>query len=32
VQQANAAVRFYQRLGYKIIGQNEQEFIMLKKL
>jgi len=32
VQQQNTAVRFYQRLGYKIVNQNDQEYIMVKKL
>ena len=32
VQQNNNAVRFYQRLGYKIIRENDEEFIMVKSL
>ena len=32
VQQKNAAVRFYQRLGYEIINKNDEEFIMVKDL
>ena len=32
VQQENAAARFYTRLGYEIIGESDEEFIMLKKL
>ena len=32
VQQRNAAVRFYQRLGYKTIRESEEEFIMVKDL
>jgi RimJ/RimL family protein N-acetyltransferase len=32
VQQKNAAVRFYKRLGYKIIRENYEEFIMVKQL
>ena len=32
VQQKNAAVRFYQRLGYVTIRENKEEFIMVKEL
>ena len=32
VQQENAAVRFYERLGYKTIRENDEEFIMAKDL
>ena len=32
VQQKNAAVRFYQRLGYKTVRENDEEFIMVKDL
>jgi GNAT superfamily N-acetyltransferase len=32
VQQKNAAVRFYHRLGYVTIRENEEEFIMIKEL
>jgi ribosomal protein S18 acetylase RimI-like enzyme len=32
VQQKNGAVRFYQRLGYKTIRVNDEEFIMVKEL
>ena len=32
VQQKNAAVRFYKRLGYKVIRKNDEEFIMVKRL
>jgi ribosomal protein S18 acetylase RimI-like enzyme len=32
VQQKNAAVRFYKRLGYKTIRENDEEFIMVKQL
>ena len=32
VQRKNAAVRFYQRLGYEIIREKHEEFIMLKEL
>ena len=32
VQQQNAAARFYTRLGYKIIRENDEEFIMIKNL
>jgi len=32
VQQKNAAVRFYQRLGYETIRENDEEFIMVKDL
>jgi len=32
VQQQNAAARFYARLGYEVVGQNDEEFIMLKVL
>ena len=32
VQQRNAAVRFYQRLGYETIQENDEEFIMVKDL
>ena len=32
VQQRNAAVRFYQRLGYETVRESEEEFIMVKNL
>ena len=32
VQRQNAAARFYARLGYKIIRENDEEFIMVKSL
>ena len=32
VQRENAAARFYTRLGYETIRENDEEFIMLKKL
>jgi ribosomal protein S18 acetylase RimI-like enzyme len=32
VQKKNAAVRFYQRLGYKAVRESEEEFIMIKDL
>ena len=32
VQKKNAAVRFYHRLGYKTIRENDEEFIMVKEL
>ena len=32
VQQKNDAVRFYQRLGYETIRENDEEFIMVKDL
>ena len=32
VQQRNAAVRFYQRLGYVTVRESEEEFIMVKDL
>jgi len=32
VQQKNDAVRFYKRLGYKIISENDEEYIMVKEL
>jgi ribosomal protein S18 acetylase RimI-like enzyme len=32
VQQKNDAVRFYQRLGYVIVQETNEEFIMLKEL
>lgn len=32
VQQANAAVRMYQRLGFQIVDENEEEYLMVKEL
>ena len=32
VQRENPAVRFYQRLGYKIFRESDEEYIMLKDL
>ena len=32
VQKANPAVRFYERLGYEVIGTSDEEFVMMKKL
>jgi len=32
VQKKNDAVRFYERLGYKTIRENDEEFIMVKEL
>ena len=32
VQQKNAAVRFYERLGYTIVGRSAEEYIMVKEL
>ena len=32
VQKANAAVRLYLRMGFEIIGENEQEYIMVCRL
>ena len=32
VQKKNAAARFYQRLGYEIIRENDEEYIMVKYL
>jgi hypothetical protein len=32
VQQRNAAVRFYQRIGCRTIRENDEEFIMVKDL
>ena len=32
VQQKNPAVRFYKGLGYEVIRENDEEFIMMKKL
>ena len=32
VQQKNAAVRFYHRLGYVTVRENDDEFIMVKEL
>ncbi|SCJ94792.1 putative acetyltransferase [uncultured Eubacterium sp.] len=32
VQQANAAVRMYQRLGFQIFDENEEEYLMVKEL
>ena len=32
VQKENAAVRFYQRLGYETVRENDEEFIMVKDL
>ena len=32
VQKANDAVRFYKRLGYETVNENEEEYIMLKRL
>jgi ribosomal protein S18 acetylase RimI-like enzyme len=32
VQKENAAVRFYERLGYKIIRESDEEYIMVKNI
>lgn len=32
VQKANFAVKMYRKLGFEIVGENEEEFLMLKKL
>ena len=32
VQKANFAAEMYRKLGFRVIGENEEEFIMLKKL
>jgi ribosomal protein S18 acetylase RimI-like enzyme len=32
VQKQNAAVRFYRRLGYEVVGENDEDFIMRKGL
>ena len=32
VQKANYAVKMYQKLGYKVVGENEQEYIMVNYL
>ncbi len=32
VQQANAAIRMYQRLGFQIVDENEEEYLMVKEL
>ncbi len=32
VRQANAAVRMYQRLGFQIVDENEEEYLMVKEL
>ena len=32
VQKKNGAVRFYQRLGYEVVRENDAEFIMIKRL
>jgi hypothetical protein len=32
VQKINPALQFYQRMGYKIIRENDDDFIMLKDL
>ena len=32
VQKANYAVKLYQHLGYEIVGENEEEYIMIKYL
>lgn len=32
VQKANFAVDLYSKLGFKIVGENEEEYLMLKKL
>jgi GNAT superfamily N-acetyltransferase len=32
VQQKNDAVRFYKRLGYKVVNKNDEEYIMVKTL
>ena len=32
VQKANPAARLYQRIGYKIIRENEEDYVMLKDL
>jgi len=32
VQKENSAVNFYLRLGYEIVSENDEEFVMIKKL
>ena len=32
VQKANYAVKMYEKLGYEIVGENEQEYIMVRDL
>ena len=32
VQKANYAVRMYQKTGFEIVGENEEEYIMLCRL
>lgn len=32
VQKGNYAAKMYQKLGFQIIGENEEEYLMLKKL
>ena len=32
VQKANYAVKMYKKLGFKVIGENTEEFIMLNQL
>ncbi len=32
VQKANSAVKMYQKLGFQIVEENEEEYLMLKKL
>jgi ribosomal protein S18 acetylase RimI-like enzyme len=32
VQKENAAVRFYQRLGYETVRENDEEYIMVHRL
>lgn len=32
VQKENPAVRFFVRLGFEIVGENDEEFIMVRKL
>ena len=32
VQKANYAVRMYKKVGFKIVGENEEEFIMVRRL
>ena len=32
VQKANYAVRMYEKVGFEIVGENEEEFIMVRRL
>jgi ribosomal protein S18 acetylase RimI-like enzyme len=32
VQKANYAVRMYEKVGFKTVGENEEEYIMVREL